>query len=96
MSRDAPTSAANLINTSRGQVIDEKSLIKILSENKISGAALDVFENEPIHFDHELFNFNNVILTPHIGSATVTARSKMAEICGTTPEESVFRRNISA
>ena len=70
-----------LINTSRGQVIDEKSLIKILSENKISGAALDVFENEPIHFDHELFNFKNVILTPHIGSATVTARSKMGEIC---------------
>ena len=40
-----------LINTSRGQVIDEKSLIKILLEDKISGAALDVFENEPISVD---------------------------------------------
>ena len=70
-----------LINTSRGQVIDEKSLIKILSEDKISGAALDVFENEPISVDDELFNLKNVILTPHIGSATFEARSKMGEIC---------------
>jgi len=70
-----------LINTSRGQVIDEKSLIKILLEDKISGAALDVFENEPLSVDDEIFNLKNIILTPHIGSATFEARSKMGEIC---------------
>jgi len=71
---------AFLINTSRGKVVDEKALIKALEEKWIAGAALDVFENEPINAENPLTKFENVVLTPHIGSATIEARNKMAEI----------------
>jgi len=71
---------AFLINASRGKVIDEKALVKALEEKWIAGAALDVFEEEPINKDHPLLKFSNVILTPHIGSATFETRYKMAEI----------------
>lgn len=66
-----------LINTSRGEVVDEKALIKALKTGKIAGAGLDVFELEPF-IPKELKELNNVVLTPHIGSATVEARKKMA------------------
>ena len=71
---------AFLINASRGKVVDEKALIKALEEKWIAGAALDVFENEPISAENPLTKFENVVLTPHIGSATVETRNKMAEI----------------
>lgn len=71
---------AFLINASRGKVIDEKALVKALEEKWIAGAALDVFEEEPINKDHPLLRFSNVVLTPHIGSATFETRHKMAEI----------------
>lgn len=71
---------AFLINASRGKVVDEKALIKALEEKWIAGAALDVFEEEPISKDHPLLKFNNVVVTPHIGSATYDTRYKMAEI----------------
>ena len=71
---------ALLINTSRGAVIDEKALIKALKEKWIAGAALDVFEKEPIDEDNPLLSMDNVVLTPHIASATHEARSKMAEV----------------
>lgn len=71
---------AFLINASRGKVIDEKALVKALEEKWIAGAALDVFEEEPINKDHPLLKFSNVVLTPHIGSATFETRQKMAEI----------------
>ncbi|ARM75697.1 2-hydroxyacid dehydrogenase [Acidianus manzaensis] len=70
---------AFLINASRGAVIDEKALINALKNKWIGGAALDVFEHEPV-ITSELFNFDNVVLTPHLGSATVETRDKMAEI----------------
>lgn len=70
---------AYLINASRGQVVDEKALIKALENKWIAGAALDVFETEPLG-DSPLFKFQNVVLTPHLGSATVETREKMAEI----------------
>lgn len=69
-----------LINISRGKVIDEKALVKALKENWIRGAALDVFETEPIGKDNPLTKLKNVILTPHVASATNETRSKMAEI----------------
>jgi len=78
---------AFLINASRGKVIDEKALIKALEEKWIAGAALDVFEEEPINKDHPLLKFSNVVLTPHIGSATFETRHKMAEIA----VENLFR-----
>ena len=67
-----------LINMSRGQAIDEKALVKALKMKKISGAALDVFEKEP-KLSPGLNRLKNVILTPHIGSATLEARKLMAE-----------------
>ena len=70
---------AYLINTSRGAVIDEKALTMALKNKIIRGAALDVFENEP-KLTPGLTKLDNVILTPHIASATEETRSKMAEL----------------
>lgn len=68
-----------LINTARGPVVDEADLAAALREHRVAGAALDVYEKEPeIHLD--LIGLPNVILTPHIGSATVEARLAMAEL----------------
>lgn len=71
--------SAYLVNTSRGPVIDEVALITALKNNEICAAALDVFEFEP-KLSRGLAKLENVILTPHIASARVTARNKMAEI----------------
>ena len=71
--------SAYLINTSRGPVIDEKALVTALKGKIIKGAALDVFEEEP-KFEKELAELDNVILTPHIASATIKTRNKMAEM----------------
>lgn len=71
--------SAVLINTSRGAVVDEKALVKVLKEKVIRGAALDVFENEPALADG-LADLDNVVLTPHIASATEETRSKMSEM----------------
>lgn len=69
--------SAYLVNVSRGQVIDEESLVKVLREEKIAGAALDVFPKEPIGKHHPLVQLKNVLLSPHIGSATEEARRAM-------------------
>ena len=70
---------AYLINPSRGPVIDEKALAEALKGGVIKGAALDVFENEPA-IEADLLELENVILTPHIASATEETRNKMAEL----------------
>jgi len=67
---------AFLINTSRGPVIEEAALVSALENNKIAGAALDVFENEPVI--HPGLKRPNVVLTPHIASASIETRTKMA------------------
>ncbi len=72
-------STAYLINTSRGPLIHETALVKALQDQQITGAGLDVFEHEP-QIAKGLGDLENVVLTPHIGSATITARNKMAEI----------------
>ncbi|RLG83539.1 MAG: D-glycerate dehydrogenase, partial [Thermoprotei archaeon] len=71
---------AILINTARGAVVDTKALVKALEEGWIAGAGLDVFEQEPLPPNHPLTRFKNVILVPHIGSATYETRLKMAEL----------------
>jgi glyoxylate reductase len=70
---------AILINTSRGPVVDEKALYQALKDNKIFGAGLDVYEHEPKIY-RGLDKLSNVVLTPHIASATNEARTAMAEI----------------
>lgn len=67
-----------LINTSRGAVVDEKALIAALKEKRIAGAGLDVYENEP-HIDPAFLTLDNVVLLPHISSATLEARMEMGE-----------------
>ncbi len=68
-----------LINTSRGEMIDEKALIKLLGKNKSFRVGLDVFENEP-KINPELMKYSNVLILPHLGSATHEARDGMAEL----------------
>lgn len=70
---------AILINTARGEVINEKVLVKYLKSGKLFSAGLDVYEFEP-KISKELLKMKNVILLPHIGSATEETRNKMAEL----------------
>jgi gluconate 2-dehydrogenase len=70
---------ATLTNVARGGIVDDAALARALRDNRIAGAALDVFEGEPqVHPD--LLALQNVVLTPHIASATVTTRRKMADL----------------
>ena len=71
--------SAFIINTARGSIIDEAALVRALKGRKIAGAGLDVFEQEPkVHV--ELKRLKNVVLEPHLGSATVEVREEMANI----------------
>ncbi|MGF6600231.1 gluconate 2-dehydrogenase [Paraburkholderia sp. GAS448] len=71
-------SSAILINCARGQVLDEAALIDALREGRILGAGLDVFEREPLPASSPLFALPNVVIAPHIGSATAQTREAMA------------------
>lgn len=68
---------AYLVNVSRGPIVDEGALARALKRGRIAGAALDVFATEPIRKDHPLASLDNVVLTPHIASATLEARRAM-------------------
>jgi glyoxylate reductase len=70
---------AYLVNTSRGPVIDEAALAWALREGLLAGAALDVYEQEP-HVHPDLLGLENVVLAPHLGSATVETRTAMADL----------------
>lgn len=72
--------SAFLINTARGKIVNEKDLIMALNKKIIAGAALDVYESEPIGKKHPFTKIQNVVLAPHIGSSTKETRAKMAEI----------------
>jgi glyoxylate reductase len=71
---------AFLVNTARGQVVNEADLARALKSGVIAGAALDVFETEPLPRSSPLLKMKNAVLLPHIGSATYQTRSKMAEV----------------
>lgn len=71
---------AILINVARGPVVDPDALHAALSEGWIAGAALDVTEPEPLPRDHPLLGLTNLVLTPHLGSATLRSRLRMGEM----------------
>ena len=86
-----------LINTARGAIVDEHDLAKALKNGHLSGAGIDVFDNEP-YFNPEFLSMENIVMTPHIASATVDAREKMCRqavdsvlkvLSGERPEELV-------
>ncbi len=95
---------AFVINTSRGPVVDEKALITALQKSQLAGAALDVFEKEPIETSNPLIGMNNVIIVPHIASASIETRTGMAKMAaenivsglrGMTPE-TLVNKEVSA
>lgn len=69
--------SAIFINTARGEILDETYLIKLLKQKKLASAGLDVYEGEP-NIKKDFYDLENVILLPHIGSATTEARNKMS------------------
>ncbi|BDR58079.1 2-hydroxyacid dehydrogenase family protein [Xylocopilactobacillus apicola] len=71
--------SAYLINAARGPIVDEAALVSALKNKEIAGAALDVYEHEPA-VSEELKSMKNVVLTPHLGNATIEARNAMAEV----------------
>jgi len=71
---------AYIVNNARGPIVEEKALYKALKEGWIAGAALDVFEQEPTLTNNPLLKLDNVVLAPHISSASYETRSKMAEM----------------
>jgi len=86
-----------LVNTARGPIVDESDLVEAIRSKKLAGVALDVFESEP-SISSDLLGFPNVIMTPHIASATYEARNKMGEqavlavidtLSGTKPQNMV-------
>jgi glyoxylate reductase len=70
---------AFLINTARGPIVDEEALVRALTDRRIAGAGLDVYEHEP-HVESALLTMPNVVLTPHLGSAVAELREAMAHV----------------
>lgn len=70
---------AVLVNTARGGIVDEAALAEALRAGRLAAAGMDVFEREPLPADHPLTQLPNVVLTPHIGSATAQTRTRMAD-----------------
>jgi glyoxylate reductase len=69
-----------LVNTARGPIVDQDALYRALVENRIGGAALDVFAEEPLATDHPLLGLENVVVSPHVGSATFETRARMTDL----------------
>jgi len=91
---DLMKSSAFIINTARGAIIDERALANALATNRIAGAGLDVYEEEPA-VTPELFALDNAVLLPHIGSATIETRAAMARLAAQGIVE-FFRGQIPA
>ncbi len=83
--------SAYLINAFRGPIVDEGALVDALREKKIAGAGLDVYEREP-ELTPGLSDMENVVLTPHVGSATIETRTKMAQLAAKNLREGLAGR----
>jgi glyoxylate reductase len=95
---------AILINTARGPIVDEKALYKALVNNEIAGAGLDVMDPEPPNINNPLLKLDNIIILPHIASASIATRTKMAIMAarnlsaglkGKTPENLVNKEVLN-
>ena len=71
---------AILVNTARGPIVDEDALVNALQSGQIGGAGLDVTAVEPLSMDSPLLSMDNVVVLPHIGSASMATRGKMADM----------------
>jgi glyoxylate reductase len=71
---------AVLVNTARGGIVDEHALAEALGQGQLYAAGIDVFEEEPVPADNPLLALPNVVLAPHIGSATAATRARMADM----------------
>jgi glyoxylate reductase len=87
--------AAVLVNVARGPIVDEDALVEALRTKEIAGAALDVYEREP-EVSTGLLELENVVLTPHLGSATHAAREAMGMLCAEALEAVLLRNEVPA
>ncbi|WP_436861045.1 2-hydroxyacid dehydrogenase [Staphylococcus caeli] len=72
---------AIFINIGRGAVVDEQALVQALQDGQIAACGLDVLREEPVDMSHPLLSLPNVVIVPHIGSASVTTRNRMIQLC---------------
>jgi len=95
---------AYLVNSARGGVVEEEALYDALKQGKLSGAAVDVFEQEPPGKENKLLSLDNVIVTPHLGASTKEGQIRAGTVCaeqiikvlkGETPDHCVNTKFLS-
>ncbi|OWZ23940.1 Glyoxylate reductase/hydroxypyruvate reductase [Phytophthora megakarya] len=91
---DIMKSSAVLINTGRGELVDQDALVEALKNKSIAAAGLDVTTPEPLSPTHPLFSLNNCVVMPHIGSATVKTRQAMADIAVSNLSAGVLEESL--